>query len=75
MLLRNISASTTSPRLPESEISECVTSWLRARPSARSREYAHDRLPAMVLISPLWATTRNGWTLSHDDRVLVEKRR
>ena len=30
------------------------------------------RLPRMVLISPLWASARNGWASHHCGKVLVE---
>ena len=52
-----------------------VRIWSRRRPMERSREWAQERLPAMVLISPLWAMRRKGWALSQEVRVLVEKRR
>lgn len=32
------------------------------------------RLPRTVLISPLWATKRNGCASGHDGKVLVENR-
>jgi len=39
-----------------------------------SRAAIQLRLPRTVLISPLWATIRNGWASGHDGNVLVEKR-
>ncbi len=63
------------PTRPEVSSLAWVSSSSGARPSARSREYDHERLPAIVLISPLCAMTRNGCVLSHVERVLVEKRR
>ena len=41
------------------------------RPSAARRRL---RLPTTVLISPLWASIRNGWASGQDGKVLVEKR-
>ena len=38
------------------------------------RACAQRRLPSMVLISPLWASMRNGWASGQRGRVLVEKR-
>ncbi|MNJ00392.1 hypothetical protein D3C73_1597040 [compost metagenome] len=38
------------------------------------RACAQRRLPSMVLISPLWASIRNGWASGQRGSVLVEKR-
>ena len=42
--------------------------------SMASRACMRLRLPRTVLISPLWATKRNGWASGQDGKVLVEKR-
>ncbi len=39
-----------------------------------SRAAIQLRLPRTVLISPLCATSRNGWASGQDGNVLVEKR-
>ena len=39
-----------------------------------SRPTIHARLERMVLISPLWATLRNGWAIDQDGKVFVEYR-
>ena len=39
-----------------------------------SRASIHARLPRIVLISPLWASRRNGWARLHVGNVLVLKR-
>ena len=44
-----------------------LASWL-------SRARIQLMLPIRVLISPLWAITRNGWASSQLGKVLVEKR-
>ncbi len=42
--------------------------------SIASRERIRFRFPRTVLISPLWATNRNGCANGHDGNVFVEKR-
>ena len=42
--------------------------------SSASRARIQFSLPVTVLISPLWATYRNGWASGHDGNVLVENR-
>ena len=42
--------------------------------SIASRACMRLRLPRTVLISPLWATKRNGWASGQDGNVLVENR-
>ncbi len=42
--------------------------------STLSRAFIHERLPRMVLISPLWQSRRNGCASAHVGKVLVEKR-
>ncbi len=42
--------------------------------SVLSRARIQLRLPRTVLISPLWAISRNGWASGHEGNVLVEKR-
>ena len=39
-----------------------------------SRARIQARFPSMVLISPLWASSRNGWVMAHEGRVFVLKR-
>ena len=39
-----------------------------------SRARIQLRLPASVLISPLWARYRYGWARAQDGKVLVENR-
>ena len=39
-----------------------------------SRVLIQFRLPLMVLNSPLWAISRNGWASGHDGNVFVENR-
>ena len=39
-----------------------------------SRAFIQLMLPRSVLISPLWASVRNGWANGHEGMVLVEKR-
>ena len=55
-----------------------MTFW-RSRPnssdaSCDSRARIQLTLPISVLISPLWAMTRNGWASSQLGNVFVEKR-
>src|ERR1700694_2370635 len=47
---------------------------MRERPSLASRACMRLRLPRAVLISPLWATKRNGCARGQDGKVLVENR-
>ena len=42
--------------------------------STLCRACIHERLPRMVLISPLWASKRKGCASDHVGKVLVEKR-
>ena len=51
--------------------SNSPSSSLLRRPS---RAESQLRLPWMVLISPLWASRRNGWASGQLGKVLVEKR-
>ncbi len=37
-----------------------------------SWDFIQFRLPLSVLISPLWASMRNGWASHHCGKVLVE---
>ena len=75
------SSSRTSSKLAESEASgvQIGESLLRspgmlALASIASRACMRLRLPRTVLISPLWATKRNGCASGQDGKVLVEKR-
>ena len=48
---------------------------VKASPSSTlSRAFIQPRLPRMVLISPLWASSRKGCASDHVGKVLVEKR-
>ena len=42
--------------------------------AAFSRARVQERFDEMVLISPLWASARNGWAMCHEGNVLVEYR-
>ncbi len=77
-----MSASLTSqPRLTRS--SSALSSDAESEPSGQiaprssgsssaSRARIHARLPVTVLISPLWASMRNGWASRQSGIVLVE---
>ena len=74
------SSSRHSSKVPESEPpgvvmgssgSNSPSNSLLRRPS---RAESQLRLPWMVLISPLWASRRNGWASGQLGKVLVEKR-
>ena len=75
------SSSSTSSKDAESEASGVQIGESRLRSpgmlvlaSIASRACMRLRLPRTVLISPLWATKRNGWASGQDGKVLVEKR-
>ena len=74
------SASSMLSRLLESEPSmetSGVRSLSSGSASVRSsgpRATAQLRLPLIVLISPLWASSRKGWASRHCGHVLVENR-
>ena len=67
-------------RLSESEpfmLTSGVSSWMSGSAAHwyfGARAWAQERLPLMVLISPLWARKRKGWQSFHFGIVLVEKR-
>ena len=77
----SISSSRTLSNVAESEPPSRtigMTFW-RSRPksseaSCDSRARIQFLLPISVLISPLWAMTRNGWASSQLGNVFVEKR-
>ena len=74
------SSSRTSSKLPESDPPGVQTGSSGARSpssslaSVPSRAAIQLRLPRTVLISPLWATIRNGCASGQDGNVFVEKR-
>ena len=75
------SSSRTSSKVAESEASGLQIGKMRSSsPGSRfecsraSRACIQLRLPWTVLISPLWATYRNGWASGHDGNVFVENR-
>ena len=75
------SSSSTSSKDAESDASgeqignsRVRSPAMRSDSSSASRARMRLRLPRMVLISPLWATNRNGCASGHDGKVLVEKR-
>ncbi len=72
------SSSSVLSRLAESLRPSCITDRIRPlrvgkRPDSRSASRAaiHARLPSMVLISPLWAASRNGWARVQVGKVFV----
>jgi hypothetical protein len=65
-------------RLAESELSGSMmgksfsmSSPKRGDPRFGSLAASQARLPLMVFISPLWASSRKGWDSRHDGKVLV----
>ena len=52
----------------------CLTSPSTSVESTASRASIQARLPRMVLISPLCASSLKGWASPHVGKVLVEKR-
>ena len=75
------SSSSTSSNDAESDASgvqigesRLMSPGIFALASIASRACMRLRLPRTVLISPLWATNRNGWASGQDGKVLVEKR-
>ena len=75
-----VSNSSMLSRLEESEpevLTRGTTLWRsgsRGESSLGVRARDQARLPSMVLISPLWASIRNGWARGQRGRVLVENR-
>ena len=68
---RRTSSSRTLSRLAESDPSS-ETIGRSASGSSASRARIHARLPVTVLISPLWASMRNGWARLQSGSVFVE---
>jgi len=74
------SSSTTSSKDAESDAPAEVMSPSSARsPRTSERRFPwraaiQFRFPRTVLISPLWASIRNGWASGQEGKVLVEKR-
>ncbi len=73
------STSNTLSSAAESEPPGCTTgltaSWLSPKACAAMRISwlrIQLTLPFSVLISPLWASIRNGWASRHSGKVLVE---
>ena len=77
----SVSSSSTRSKAAESELPSGISGRQRSRSwpkrfecSAASRARIQLKLPARVLISPLWASRRSGWASSQLGKVLVEKR-
>ena len=76
-----MSSSRTLSNVAESEPPGRTIGRIFCRSSPNSSEASCDSrariqltLPISVLISPLWAITRNGWASSQLGKVFVEKR-